>query len=248
MDVFRELKKSFPGVMTEFYGRCGIGRRRRMIAGNFTGPELKIIIRERSLVDLAKIIPNGVEVTRYLRSMRELHRMAVRKEYSQDHQTFINHFEECFRVVFNLGLVNFTTKVHIIIHHMGYYMRTTKESLYSADTSATESSHSGLLNLQRIHGLLSTHNLGTPDQQKRLKRSLMRYNWGNLPFDMRKDTANTPDQDPADAPGQSTADDDGRQEDISLYQVEVDEMEAEVCDGESESDKQVYSELTVTYS
>ena len=85
MDVFRELKKEYPGVMTEFYGQCGLGRRRRMTAGNFTGVELKLLIRERSLADLAKLIPNGLEVTRYLRSMRELHRMSVKKEYSPDH-------------------------------------------------------------------------------------------------------------------------------------------------------------------
>ena len=64
MDVFRELKKAFPDVMTEFYGRCGLGRRRRMTAGNFTGVELKLLIKESSLADLAKLIPNGLEVTR----------------------------------------------------------------------------------------------------------------------------------------------------------------------------------------
>ena len=87
MDVFRELKNTFPGVMTEFYGRCGLGRRRRMTAGNFTGVELKLLLKERSLADLAELIPNGLEVTRYLRSMRELDRMSVKKEYSPDHQS-----------------------------------------------------------------------------------------------------------------------------------------------------------------
>ena len=102
MDVFRELKKAFPGVMVEFFLRCGIGRKRSMIAGNFTGVELKLLVKERSLADLAQLIPNGLEVTRYLRSMRELHRMVVKKDYSPDHQTYIDKF----------GLVNFTTKVH----------------------------------------------------------------------------------------------------------------------------------------
>ena len=234
MDVFRELKKEYPGVMTEFYGQCGLGRRRRMTAGNFTGVELKLLIRERSLAELAKIIPNGLEVTRYLRSLRELHRMSVKKEYSPDHQSFIDKFEECFKVVFDLGLVNFTTKVHIIVHHMGYYMRTTQESLYSADTSATESTHSGLKNLQRVHNLLSTHFLGTPGEQYRLKRSLMRYNWGNLPFDMREDSTETPDQAPVE--------DGGAQEDLSNYiqdQVEESEATTEHGDGGMESNKQV---------
>ena len=222
MDVFRELKKAFPDVMTEFYGRCGLGRRRRMTAGNFTGVELKLLIKERSLADLAKLIPNGLEVTRYLRSMRELHRMTVKKEYSPDHQSYIDKFEECFRVVFDLGLVNFTTKVHIIVHHMGYYMRTTQESLYPAVTSATESTHSGLKNLQRVHNLLSTHFLGTPGQQYRLKRSLMRYNWGNLPFDMTQTSTETSDQAPEEDGGSQ------EQEDLSIYvQDQAEEMQEE---------------------
>ena len=211
-----------------------------MTAGNFTGVELKLLIRERSLAELAELIPNGLEVTRYLRSMRELHRMSVKKEYSPDHQSFIDNFEECFRVVFDLGLVNFMTKVHIIVHHMGYYMRTTQESLYSADTSATESTHSGLKNLQRVHNLLSTHFLGTPGQQYRLKRSLMRYNWGNLPFDMREARTETTDQAPVEVGGSQ------EQEDLSNYVQEVEEGEeveasTEHGDGERESDKQVHS-------
>ena len=90
-------------------------------------------------------------------------------------------------------------------------MRTTQESLYSADTSATESTHSGLKNLQRVHNLLSTHFLGTPGQQYRLKRSLMRYNWGNLPFDMREASTETPDQAPVEDGGTQ------EQEDLSNY-------------------------------
>ena len=34
-----------------------------MIAGNFTGVELKLLVKERSLADLAQLIPNGLEVT-----------------------------------------------------------------------------------------------------------------------------------------------------------------------------------------
>ena len=63
-----------------------------MVAGNFTGVELKLLIKETSLAELSKLIPNGVEVTRYLRAGRELHKMAVKKDYSPDHMIFINTF------------------------------------------------------------------------------------------------------------------------------------------------------------
>ena len=232
MDVFRELKKAFPGVMVEFYLRCGIGKKRSMVAGNFTGVELKLLIKERSLADLSELIPNGLEVTRYLRSMRELHRMVVKKEYTPNHQAYIDNFEECFNVVRDTGLVNFTTKVHIIVHHFSYYMRETKESLYSSDTSATESTHSGLKNLQRIHNLISTHFLGTPRQQYRLKRSIMRYNWNNLPFDMREDSSENTEA-PVGAGGVQ------EQEDISIYIQDQVVEEGEAEGGEKVSDKQV---------
>ena len=211
--------------MTEFFRTCGIGRRRSMVAGNFTGVELKLLIKETSLAELSKLIPNGVEVTRYLRAGRELHKMAVKKDYSPDHMTFINTFEECFKVVRDLGLVNFTTKVHIILHHFSYYMSKTQESLYSSDTSATESTHSGLKNLQKVHNLLSTHNLGSVRQQYRLKRSLMRYNWSNLPFDMREGETSSESTDQAPVVCQE-------EEDLSNYLQDevVEEEQSAVCD------------------
>ncbi len=196
-----------------------------MVAGNFTGVELKMLIKETSLADLSQLIPNGVEITRYVRSMRELHKMVIKKAYSPDHQTYIDNFEECFKVVWGLGLVTFTTKVHIILHHFSYYMSETQESLYSSDTSATESTHSGLKNLQKVHNLLSTHNLGSPRQQYRLKRSLMRYNWGNLPFDMREGETSSEATDQAPVVPQE-------EEDLSIYLQDqvVEEEQAAVCD------------------
>ena len=185
-DVFTALKKMYPDLMTAFYRRHGIGRRRSQVAGNFTGPELKLLLREESLADLAQIIANGVEITQYLRSLRELHKMVIKKEYSPDHQDYIDNFANRFKVVRELKLVSFTTKCHIILHHMGYYMRETGLSLYTADTSPTESTHSGFKNNQVVHNLLSMHALGSPGQQSRLKRSMMRHNWKNLSFDLRE--------------------------------------------------------------
>ena len=233
MDVFSSLKKDFPGVMTEFYGRCGIGRRRRMIAGNFTGVELKMLIKQKSLDDLANIVPNGHLISQYLRSLRELHKMCVKKTFTSDYQTYIDSYINSFKVVRDMGLVNFTTKVHIIVHHLSYYMRETGQSLYSADTSCTESTHSGLKSCQTVHNLLSTHGLGTPGQQYRLKRSIMRYNWNNLPFDLRETSPLTTDQPPG-------AEQEQEQENLDIYLQD----QVEEC-GECEAVKQVLSELSI---
>ena len=59
-------------------------------------------------------------------------------------------------------------------------------SLYTADTRPKESTHSGFKQNQKVHNLLSMHQLGSPGQQLRLKRSMMRHNWKNLSFDFRE--------------------------------------------------------------
>ena len=156
-----------------------------MIGGNFTGVELKILIKEKNLANLAKVVPNGVEITQYLRSLRELHKMCVKKEFSEDYQTYIDTFHERFKVMRDLKLASFTTKSHIILSHIGQYMLHTGQSLYTADTSPTESAHSGFKTCQKAHNMATTHNLGSPGHQLRLKRSMMRFNWNNLPFDLR---------------------------------------------------------------
>ena len=112
--------------------------------------------------------------------------MVIKKEYTENHQDYIDDSAEKFNVVRDLKLVSFTTKCHIILHHFSYYMRETGLSLYTADTSPTESTHSGFKNNQVVHNLLSMHQLGSPGQQMRLKRSMMRYNWKNLTFDLRE--------------------------------------------------------------
>ena len=184
-DVFTALKLLYPDIMVEFYLRAKIGRRRTQIGGNFTGVELKMLLKETALADLADIVPHGVQISQYLRSLRELHKMSVKKQYTENHMDYINTFADRFKVVRDLKLVSFTVKCHIILHHFGPFMSQTKMSLYTADTSPQESTHSGFYNCQRAHGLLTSHDLGSPTHQSRLKRSMLRYNWNNLPFDLR---------------------------------------------------------------
>ena len=224
--MFNLLKKLYPGTMVEFHTSCGIGKRRSMIGGNFTGVELKILIKEKNLANLAKVVPNGLEITQYLRSLRELHKMCVKKEFSEDYQAYIDTFHERFKVMRELKLASFTTKSHIILSHIGQYMLHTGQSLYTADTSPTESAHSGFKTCQKAHNMATTHNLGSPGHQLRLKRSMMRFNWNNLPFDLRE--PETEDFSPGDAAGEGEA---NQQEDLDLYiqhqQEEV--VEADEC-------------------
>ena len=142
-DIINTLKKLYPDLMPTFFLRCGIGKRRTQIGGNFTGGELKMILKEGNLAHLAEIIDHGVEVTQCLRSLRELHKMCVKKTYSEDHEAFIEDYANKFKVMRDLKLMSFTTKSHIILHHISYYMSETGLSLYTADTSPQESTHSG---------------------------------------------------------------------------------------------------------
>ena len=88
---------------------------------------------------------------------------------------------------------------------------------------------------QTVHNLPSIHGLGTPGQQYRLKRSIMRYNWNNLPFkrDLRETSPLTTDQPPG-------AEQEQEQENLDIYlQDQVGEC------GECEAVKQVSSELSI---
>ena len=230
-DIITTLKKLYPDLMTAFFLRCGIGKRRSQIAGNFTGGELKMILRERNLAHLAQIIDHGVEVTQCLRSLRELHKMCVKKDYSPDHQDYIDDYARKFKVMRSLKLMSFTTKSHIILSHIGYYMTKTKLSLYTADTSATESTHSGFKTSQKVHNLLSMHQLGSPGQQSRLKRSMMRHNWKNLTFDLRERQAEPVD------PANLSLEALGEHEDLDQYILEEAEKaeEARLEDTETET-------------
>ena len=91
---------------------------------------------------LAEIIPYAAVVTQYLRSLRELHKMVVKKQYTENHQDYINTFAERFKEVRELKLVSFTVKCHNILHHFGPYMSQTKMSLYTVDTSPTQADYS----------------------------------------------------------------------------------------------------------
>ena len=80
---------------------------------------------------------------------------------------------------------------------------------------------------QTVQNLLSTHGLGTPGQQYRLKRSIMRYNWNNLPFDLRETSPLTTDQPPG-------AEQEQEQENLDIYLQD----QVEEC-GECEAVKQL---------
>ena len=61
------------GVMEEFYRSCGIGRRRSMIACNFIGPELKMLLKDRALTNLSQIIANSDLITQYWHSVERFY-------------------------------------------------------------------------------------------------------------------------------------------------------------------------------
>ena len=71
-------------------------------------------------------------MTQYLRSLRELHKMVVKKLYTKNHQDYIDTFTKRFKEVRELMQVSFTVKCNIILHHFGPYMSQTKKSLYTA--------------------------------------------------------------------------------------------------------------------
>ena len=57
----------------------------------------------------------------YLRSVRNLHTMSISEHLPENYNEFIDEFEKCFNVLNVNYQMSMTLKVHIVIHHYGYF-------------------------------------------------------------------------------------------------------------------------------
>lgn len=184
-DVFHSLNLRAPSLMKEFYDSCGISKARK-IGGSFAGPDLDRLVHDRSLtslvwtLDLAGI-DHGLELAEYLRSLREYHKLCVRKKLPEDWSRTVEEFRLAFRAVHTAELVSWTPKLHVCYDHIPQYFTMTSHTLYCADSSPTESTHSRLRKVGEIHSTNTVSNLGTDNHVRRKMTETLRYNWKNMP-------------------------------------------------------------------
>ena len=76
-----------------------------------------------------------VRAVKYLKSLKVLYSRMVSKTLSDDYADVIDTFRELFDEMYDIELINFTVKIHLLYHHLEDYMRETEGTLFFADTS-----------------------------------------------------------------------------------------------------------------
>ena len=182
-DIFGTLHKRFRDVMAAFFMEHGIPPSGDLYGGNFTGVNLNILITDRALKRLEEVLSpvttSALAVCSYLRSLRTLHECCVAKTRRSDYMEVIQSFRDHFDKVYDLRLVSFTNKCHTCYEHIEDFMTQTGNSLYTADCSCTESSHSRLRKTQEISNLNTRRNIGGRRHIKMLRTSLVMNNIRN---------------------------------------------------------------------
>ena len=126
-------------------------------------------------------------IAQYCAAILDLHSLCVAKELDKEnYKSRIQTFRDSFLAVYDLkvdgvkrDLVAATLKVHVAFDHVEQFMDMTVQTMYTADTSPTESTHAALAATQRRHNLQSSHNQGTEKQLKKLTSSIKFQNYRN---------------------------------------------------------------------
>ena len=182
-DIFGTLHNKFSDIMGDFFMEHGIPPSGDLYGGNFTGVHLNILMTDRALKRLEEVLSpvttSALAVCSYLRSLRALHECCVAKTRRSDYTEIIQSFRDQFDEVYDLRLVSFTNKIHTCYHHIEDYMSSTGRSLYTCDTSCTESSHSRLRKVQETSNLNTRRNVGGKRHIQKLRTSLIMNNVKN---------------------------------------------------------------------
>ena len=159
MKKAQRRKKTDPSVMDEFVQLPGIGLK-----------------PQRSMYGGREVIAE------YCAAILDLHSLSVAKQLdTENYRDRIQIFRDSFLAVYDLkrDLVAATLKVHVAFEHVEQYMEMTGHTMYTGDTSPTESTHSALVKTQVRHNLQSSHNQGTEKQLKKLTSSIRFHNYRN---------------------------------------------------------------------
>ena len=85
-----ELQKRYKNLMVEYLRSCGLSTRRSMKGGQFTGNELKDLTKPSNLATLERMLlpvcPMVGDLTAYIQSLRDLHRLCVSKKLAGNYK------------------------------------------------------------------------------------------------------------------------------------------------------------------
>ena len=174
MDFMFDENRQF---MEEFYSDIGINEKQMMYGGHLLGPDVDKVWKEENLVRLLNFPVNGNIIVAFLRALRELYSVAVRKILPppEVRQEVVDNFRAALRAVVVARIITETPKCRVLAMEVPRYWEITGKSLYYALTEQHESTHAMLKLNEIAHGTRIKINRGTPKHVETLTRSVVYY-------------------------------------------------------------------------
>ena len=182
MDHMFEVDRIF---MEKFYYDSGIDERATMYNNHLVGKDVDKVWKEENLVRLLPF-PNGDKIVAFLRAVRELYYVAVRKILPPEEvrEQVIVNYRATLRDMVEARIITETPKARILAVEVPRYWEITGMSLYYALTEQHESTHAMLKQSEVAHGTRIKVNTGTTKHIETLTRSVVYYSsksYNNLP-------------------------------------------------------------------
>ena len=173
MDHMFDVDRIF---METFYQDCGINEKQSMYGGHLLGPDVNKIWSEENLVRLLPFL-NGDIIVAFLRALRELYSVAVRKILPppEVRKQVVDNFRATLRAVVVARIITETPKCRVLAMEVPRYWEITGKSLYYALTEQHESTHAQLKQNELAHGTKVKINRGTEKHIETLTRSVVYY-------------------------------------------------------------------------
>ena len=132
MDHMFDVDREF---MEKFYRDIGINEKQTMYAGHLLGPDVDKVWKEENLVRLLPF-QDGQIIVDYLRALRELYSVAVRKILppAEVRKEVVDNYRATLRAVVVARIVTETPKCRVLAVEVPRYWEITGQSLYFALT------------------------------------------------------------------------------------------------------------------
>ena len=177
-DAIEKMESLWGDVMLEFYRRHALKKSGQSGGGKFNGVDIRLIIKESSLQELATMLPVEAEpFLNYFRSIKELHSAVVLKEYS---------YSRCEKSVFDYE-VNFwhlhaqfslpmTLKVHVILDHYMWYFKEMGTNFHDTNGDYVEAVHYSLEGHENKRKYMVSRKIGTDEHLRKAISSHTSFN------------------------------------------------------------------------
>ena len=173
-DVMEYMFMVDTNFMADFYSSSNISEKSTMYAGKLVGRDVKKVWDEKNLPKLLNFPDgNGQIIVNFLRSLREVQAVAVKKVLPpkpvRDH--VISVYKAALKAVVDAKVITETPKAHIIAVDIPYYWDKFG-SLYHALGEAMEHNHSKFAQSEVAHGTKVRINDGSAKHQDALLRGM----------------------------------------------------------------------------